>query len=119
MSQNAAQAQLFSEHINWLRMIDQTKAQFRELQRRLELSLPQLNHTSMMVRVEQFQNKFIRQREVIDELRHEIKQHENHLQRLDQPSHLLLLTHISLRDQFNRFYDLYIELQRDFDEFMA
>jgi hypothetical protein len=38
---------------------------------------------------------------------------------LDQPSHLLLLTHVGLREQYNRFYDLYIELERDFDEFLA
>ncbi|MCF8426998.1 MAG: hypothetical protein K9H61_01365 [Bacteroidia bacterium] len=119
MNQTAAQAQLFTEHVNWLRVIDQTKSQFQDLQARLELGLPQFTHTHLMARVEQFQNRFIRQREVIDELRHEIKQHENHLERKDQPGHLLLLTHITLRDQFNRFYDLYIELERDFDEFMA
>ncbi|OYU97142.1 MAG: hypothetical protein CFE21_02290 [Bacteroidetes bacterium B1(2017)] len=119
MNQNAAQAILFTEHTNWLRMIDQTKSQYKDLQNRLERALPQFDHTALMARVEQFQNRFIRHREVIDELRHEIKQHENHLQQLDQPNHLLLLTHINLRDQFNRFYDLYIELERDFDEFLA
>jgi hypothetical protein len=119
MNQTASQSLLFSEHVNWLRVIDQTKTQFKDLQNRLEHALPLYLHTPHMARVEQFQNRFIRHREVIDELRHEIKQHENHLELLDQPSHLLLLTHVGLREQYNRFYDLYIELERDFDEFLA
>lgn len=119
MNQTASQALLFTEHHNWLRVIDQTKVQFRDLQSRLEHALPQFSHTPLMARVEQFQNRFIRQREVLDELRHEIKQHENHLEQMDQPTHLLLLTHIGLREQYSRFYELYIELERDFDEFLV
>ncbi|MDZ4666658.1 MAG: hypothetical protein SGJ00_02125 [bacterium] len=119
MSQTASQSVLFSEHAKWLRVIDQTKLQFKELQKRLEHALPHYLHTPEIARVEQFQNQFIRHKEVIDELRHEIKQHENHLEKKDQPAHLLLLTHVALRDQFNRFYDLYIELERDFDEFLV
>jgi hypothetical protein len=119
MNQTASQALLFNEHNNWLRIIDQTKLQFKEMQNRLEHAIPIYVHSPIMAKVEQFQNRFIRQREVLDELRHEIKQHENHLEQMDQPNHLLLLTHISLREEFNRFYDLYIELERDFDEFLA
>jgi hypothetical protein len=119
MNQTATQSMLFTEHFSWLRIMDQTKNQFKELQSRLEESIPQFSYSGSMARVEQFQNRFIRQREVIDELRHDIKQHENHLEEMDQPNQLLLLTHISLREQFNRFYDLFIELERDFDEFLA
>lgn len=119
MNQTASQALLFTEHQSWLRVIDQTKIQFRDLQIRLEHALPQFKNSLMMARVEQFQNRFIRQKEVIDELRHEIKQHENHLEQMDQPTHLLLLTHIGLREQFNRFFELYVELELDFDEFLA
>lgn len=117
--QNAAQNKLFSEHVQWLNYIETTKPKICDLRQKLADVIPHFTGTQMMPCVEQFQNRFIRQREVIDELRHEIKQHENHLERLDQPSHLLLLTHISLREQFNRFLDLYIELERDFDEFLA
>lgn len=119
MNQTSAQSMLFTEHFNWLRAMDQAKNQFKELQSRLEDVIPHFSYTESMARAEQFQNRFIRQREVIDELRHEIKQHENHLEQMDQPNQFLLLTHISLRNQFNRFYDLYIELERDFDEFLA
>lgn len=118
---NSAMAQnlLFTEHNLWLKNLDQVKFEFKDLQIRLERALPHLHSKPLLARVEQFQNRFIRQREVVDELRHEIKQHENHLEKMDQPAHLLLLEHVGLRDQFSRFYDLFIELERDFDEFLA
>lgn len=117
--QTNTQNTLFSEHLQWLHYIDNTKPKIVDLRKKLEDAVPHFGGTQLMPRVEQFQNRLIRQREVVDELRHEIKQHENHLQKLDQPSHLLLLTHVNLRNQFNRFLDLYVELERDFDEFLA
>ncbi len=119
MNNTATQNLLFTEHVAWLRELDQAKHQVKDLESRLEASMVQFGQSKMLAKVESYQNRFIRQREVIDELRHEIKQHENHLEQMDQPTHLLLLSHIALREQFNRFYDLFIELERDFDEFLA
>ncbi|MBU3663372.1 MAG: hypothetical protein FGM41_09285 [Bacteroidetes bacterium] len=119
MNSSSAQNLLYTEHLSWLKVLAQSKVQLVDLETRLALSLGQLAHTKMLAQVESFQNRLIKQREVVDELRHEIKQHENHLERMDQPSHLLLLTHVSLREEMVRFYDLYLELQRDFDEFLA
>jgi hypothetical protein len=119
MATDTTQNLLFTEHKVWLSQLEGTKQQFAELQQRLQTGLKGLNHSTMLAKAESFQNRFIRQKEVIDELRHEIKQHENHLESLDQPTHLLLLTHVNLRDQYQRFYELFIELERDFDEFLA
>ena len=119
MSTATAENLLFTEHTSWIKNLDQVKLEFKDLQARLERALPLLHSRLMMAKVEQFQNRFIRQREVVDELRHEIKQHENHLERKDEPTHVLLLNHVALRDQYNRFYDLFVELERDFDEFLA
>ncbi len=119
MSTAIAQNLLFTEHILWIKNLDQVKIEFKELQSRLEKALPNFQSQPILARVEQFQNRFIRQREVVDELRHEIKQHENHLERLDEPTHVLLMNHVTLRAQYNRFYELFIEMERDFDEFLA
>src|ERR1044072_748680 len=116
MNDTMAQNLLFTEHISWLKNIDQAKSELRELELRLEKAAPQFHAKAMMARVEQFQNRLIRQREVLDELRHEVKQHDNHLETMDSPAHVLLLEHIGLREQYNRFYELFIELERDFDE---
>ena len=119
MATEITQNLLLTEHLEWLTKLDNTKTYFKDLELRLQNGLKDFAHAKLLPQVESFQNRFIRQKEVIDELRHEIKQHENHLQRLDQPSHLLLLTHANLREQYNRFFELFIELERDFDEFLA
>jgi len=119
MATEITQNLLLTEHLSWLTKLDNAKFHFKDLELRLQNGLKETTDASLLPQAESFQNRFIRQKEVIDELRHEIKQHENHLQRLDQPSHLLLLTHVNLREQYNRFYELFIELERDFDEFLA
>ncbi len=119
MATEITQDLFFTEHIGWLTKLDNTKMYFKELELQLQDGLKEFTNARLMPQVESFQNRFILQREVIDELRHEIKQHESHLQQLDQPAYLLLLTHVNLRDQFNRFLELFVELERDFDEFLA
>lgn len=119
MTTNTTQNLLLSEHLTWLSKLDSTKRYFKELELKLQTSFKGKEASFMLPLVESFQNRFIRHREVIDELRHEIKQHENHLEKMDQPTHLLVLTHSNLRDQYNRFFELFIELERDFDEFLA
>lgn len=62
----------------------------------------------MMVELEHFQNQFIRQKEVIDETRNNVKQAENQLERIahDQPiasDHLYFEDHTSLRETMNTF----------------
>lgn len=119
MAIEITQNNLLTEHLNWLSKLDNAKLSFKDLELRLQNGLKEFIGAKMLPLVESYQNRFIRQREVIDELRHDIKQHENHLQKLDQHPHLLLLTHVNLRDQFKRFFELFIELERDFDEFLA
>lgn len=119
MAAEITQNLLFTEHLNWLHKLDNAKLSFKDLEQRLQIGFSEFANAKMLPQVESFQNRFILQREVIDVLRHEIKQHENHLQQLDQPTHLLLLMHLNLSDQFYRFFELFIELERDFDEFLA
>ena len=119
MNEAIAQNLLYTEHNLWLKNLDQLKAGCKDLQGRLELLITKFKKPELLARIEQFQNRFIRQREVIDELRHEIKQHENHLEQNNFPSHILLLEHNELREKYSRFYDLFIELERDFDEFLV
>lgn len=119
MTTSTTQNLLFTEHLSWLNALVQIKSNYKDFDLKLQLSAAGITNAKLLAQVESFQNRCIRQKEVLDELRHEIKQHENHLEQMDQPSHLLLLMHVNLRDQFNRFFDLYLELERDFDEYLA
>lgn len=110
---------LYNEHLNWLKNLSVCKLQVKSFQEDLSRQFGSVKTKEILPLVEQFQNKFIRQSEVIDELRHQIKEHENHLESLRSKEHYLMLEHIQLRGEFLRFYDLFIELERDFEEFLA
>lgn len=112
------------EYAQWLAEIDFYKVELAKMQRQLEDFLPTFYKASFAAMVERFQNRFIRQREVIDILRHDVKQHENDIQRLqtnptpelrDKVSRI----HMRLRGDMNTFVDLFVELERDFSDFLA
>ena len=74
--------------------------------------------------VERFQNQFIRQNEVMDEMRHNIKQHENHIQAMVKANPVatdrkLVLDHTELRQEFHRFVELYDQMREDFKHFLS
>ena len=116
-SQNAEQL-LFNEHTHWLKSIDEYKNSLKSLQASLEVFNPGPSK-KMAAKVEQFQNRFIRQGEVIDILRHNIKAHENDLERMELPSNRLFVDHVNLREEYYRFCDLFIEMEQEFYEFIA
>ena len=77
-----------------------------------------------MAELEHFQNQYIRQREVIDELRHELKQHENALEKevRDHPiavDHRLFVDHTGHREEMATFEKLYRELKEEFMRWLA
>lgn len=115
----SAEDLLTSEHRQWLRSIELYKVELSSLQHQLEDLISDAKIRGTMARIEQFQNKFIRQKEVIDELRHEIKQHENKLEKMNVPDTHIYIEHVGLREEFNRFFDLYIEMRHDFIDFIS
>lgn len=119
MSTATSNDNFYIEHLTWLEFLKNAKNNLKELQTNLEDSVSSLKSKSLLARVEQFQNRLIRQREVIDELRHDIKQHENKLETKQLDKSSLQYEHNLLRDNYVTFFDLFVELERDFDEFMA
>jgi hypothetical protein len=82
------------------------------------------NKQEVMAELEHFQNRFIREREVIDELRHDIKQEENVLEKelRDHPvaiEHRYFTDHTDLRDRFTIFEKLYRELKQEFQQWLG
>lgn len=79
----------------------------------------------VMAKVEHFQNQFIRQREVIDEVKHNIKASENELQAFAAShneiaiGHALFADHVELREEMDTFKKLYSELKDEFRHFLA
>lgn len=110
---------LHSDHQLWLNTLRFCKDEITIFERRLEDIAKRNTVSEVMAELEHFQNQYIREREVIDELRHDIKQHENHLEKfaIEHPvavDKVLFADHSALRERMRTFEKLYHELKGEF-----
>jgi uncharacterized coiled-coil DUF342 family protein len=115
---------LHSEHTEWLNKLSFNKDEIQTFNNRLAEVIKANNTIEVAANVEHFQNQFIRQREVIDELRHEIKQYENSLIMQVEANpvasdHRIVVDHPGLRDQMETFERIYAELKIEFNHFLS
>lgn len=115
---------LHFDHQEWLNRLRFYKDEINIFERRLEEIVKRNTTQEVMAELEHFQNKYIREREVIDELRHDIKQHENFLEREvnERPTavdHRLFNDHGQLRDRMDTFERLYGELKHELHRWLA
>jgi hypothetical protein len=124
METTTSAASIEKEHLTWLKHLDFYKAQLNIMGKELQGFAKESSSKKVAPRVEQFQNQFIRQREVIDILRHNVKQHENEIERmtrfaLEYLRDRVTKDHLALRSEYNRFVELFIEMEQDFHDFLA
>ena len=117
-------ADLHNDHKLWLNTLDFCKDEIAILERRMEEIAARNTVSEVLAELEHFQNQYIRQREVIDEMRHELKQHENALEKevRDHPiavEHRLFNDHGAHRDAMATFEKIYRELKDEFMRWLA
>lgn len=76
-----------------------------------------------MATVEHFQNQFIRQKEVLDAIRYDFKQHENLIDAIEagismEPSEGIQHVHRLQRDKLEQFELIFHELRHEFNVFL-
>lgn len=92
--------------------------------KRLEEVTSRNTDREFLANVEHFQNIFIRQKEVIDILLHDINQHESELVKYakDHPiavDHVYFQNHTSLVDRIETFEKIWKELREEYMRFLA
>ena len=115
---------LHFEHQVWLNTLQFCKDEIGIFERRMEEIVSRNTDKALLAELEHFQNQYIREREVIDELRHDIKQHENFLEQevKEHPiaiDHRAFGDHTILRERMGTFEQLYKELKDEFYRWMA
>ncbi len=115
---------LETEHIKWLKSIDFYKQLLVVMEKEMIDFVASKPPKSIAPRIEQFQNQFIRQREVLDTLKHNIKAHENEIERmtnfaLEYLRDRVTREHIKLKSEYKRFVELFMEMEQDFHDFLA
>lgn len=112
-----------NEHDQWqdrIRFYKDEISHFNNHLGRLSLSRKSVD---LMASVEHFQNQFIRQKEVLDIIRHDFKQHENLIEALEggsaaEPNDGIQRIHSIQRDKLDQFEHIFHELRNDFNVFL-
>lgn len=115
---------LHFEHDKWVKQLKFYKDELKTYNNRLEDIAKRYNGRGVMAELEKFQNKFIRENEVIDILIHDINQHENILVKSVKENpvasdHRLFDDHGGLRDRMEIFLKIYNELKPQFMRYLT
>ncbi|MEO8589872.1 MAG: hypothetical protein ABI432_10915 [Flavobacteriales bacterium] len=105
------------EHTLWLNSLRFYREEIYIFNGHLEQFVRTTAQRDQMENVEHFQNKFLRETEVIDELAHAIKQHEKQLQRGTGSGHEDM--HADLLDRMATYERLYTELKMEFRSWLV
>jgi hypothetical protein len=115
---------LHFEHKLWDKSSDFYKDEIKVYENRLEELVNRYTDKEMLSQIEHFQNQFVRQKEILDEIKHEVNKHEHALsdfaeERPIAVDHVKFRDHGKLREKVQDFEKIYSELKQDFQKFSA
>ncbi len=119
----AQMSEIHEENLTWINNLRFYEEEIKALNQRLEVVARISREPELMAQVEHFQNQFIRQREVVDDIKHHVKISDRVL--FDSGQHAadtppaLLYNHDGMRDEYETFEKIYHELKADFEHFLA
>lgn len=113
---------LHYEHLLWRNELNFYKEELNILEHRLGEIVARNTGDEAERGVESFQNRFELQREHVSDIKHRIKKHEHFLAGYakDHPiavDHVHFTDHADIREQFERFRELYQEMKHEFNRF--
>ncbi len=117
-------SELHKEHKEWLSNLQFCKDEISSFENRLSEVAAANSKTEVTAEVEHFQNQFIRQREVIDELGHEIRENEHAITEAAAANnvateHRRVPDNAALREKVETFNKLYAELKAGYNKFLS
>ncbi len=113
---------LHYEHNLWINELKFYKEEVSILENRLKEILAKNTGDEAEANAESYQNRFEIQRERISDLKHRIKKHESHLVDYAENhpiaiDHVHFTDHTAMREEMERFRELYAELKESFNRF--
>lgn len=115
---------LHFEHQLWLNDVKFYIDELKIYQKLLEEIAGKNTSGDVRKHIEHFQNQFIIQREQMDLLKHDIREHENWLSKFaaQHPvaiEHVAFADHASLRDRIVTTKSIYVDLKTEFKHFLT
>ena len=114
---------LHFEHRTWMNELEFFEGELHFFENRLSDLVMRYREIEVLAKLEQFQNQFIRQKEVLDKLLRDIRVHEQQLglklqKELDLQDHFVN-DHANMRARMNSYRKIYNELKTDFFQYLA
>jgi len=113
---------LHFEHRIWDNELSFFTDEIKIFEHRLEALASKVEDAQFRAQLEQYQNQFIRQKEVVDELKHDIKVHEQELGKLLRQEKEIqdkdITHHQTVRERMTTFRKLYADLKANFNQFV-
>jgi hypothetical protein len=115
---------LHFDHKLWMNELRFFEMQLIVFEEKLEEIVTSNSESAVLAKVEAFQNRIIRQKEVIDEIKHKLRLREKDLDKMKNSNSvkkgdLLFTEYESEKDEMNTFIRLYQEMRDDFKAFVA
>ncbi len=110
-----------SEHDLWQNKIQFYRGEIKQLNSHLGDIANLGSSMDIMPLVEHFQNQFIRQKEVLDIIRHEFKEHENLIEKVENEQAVkenIQKLHFNQREKLAQFERIFKELQVEYTLFL-
>jgi chromosome segregation ATPase len=122
MEQSTVSIEQFQDELqSWKRELSSTKEEIKSFEQELADLANRNRNREVLAQVEHFQNNFIRQKEVIDELRHDLPDSRNKVEHIFNSRYQSADdehdAHAHLSDRMETFRKLYHELRDDFQKF--
>ena len=117
-------SELHTDHVEWWKILCAWQEELKGFDRRLADILERKPGSNVLAQLEQFQNRVIREREVIDELQRVVKTHEDSLEKKDREvphvtAEAPFNDHVELRSRMRTAESLHAELRLDFMQWAA
>lgn len=124
MEKRAHMGEIHQNFTTWMKNLAFCKDELATWQNRLDEVVTRNNNAEVLKQVEHFQNQFIRQREVMDILNHDLKLADAALAQnaAENPvasDRRLFEQPVGLQDQVETFEKIYGELKTEFEKFLS
>lgn len=115
--------ELHSEQKEWQGKINFYKEELKDFDSELAELAKTKPSRETLASIEHFQNQFIRQREVLDIIRHDFKQYENEIEfiqknEVDKTASGIEALHDNQKESLVQFEKIFKELREDFHNFV-
>jgi len=116
--------ELHADHTAWINILALASDEIRSWENRLSEVLQANNKVDITAKAEHFQNQFIRHKEVIDELRHDINEDERRIAGEAEANnvatdHRKTEDNASLRERMDSFNKIFADLKQEFTAYLA